>query len=109
MQADFQPPGHEIQHLFKLLVGVIEALAEAQGADDVGDGIADDWEGAEGGLPVLLHGFFHVCKLLDDPGLQAELAQTEMTKRRVGESPLLFPNWTIVCKHDSCKDRGEGG
>lgn len=42
-----------MKHFLKLIIGVLKALAKAQGADDVRDGVVDDGEGVERVLPVL--------------------------------------------------------
>jgi len=61
-------------------MGVIKALAKAQRANDVGDGIVDNGERIEGVLSMLLHFLFHKSELFNDLGLQAKLSQAKMTK-----------------------------
>lgn len=105
VDADFQPSIHQAQHAAELLVIVIEAVPEDQGADDVRHGVADDWSRVDTGAAGLLLQSqklgFDVGKAVHDAQLQAQPPQAKVPECAEAEPAMLLPQRAIRCKYYS--------
>lgn len=84
------------------MVLMMKALAQDEGADDVGHGVADQRGQVHTASTGLLVQSQQLCfdgnKALQDARLQAQLPQAEVSERGVAELALLSPQRTVRCK-----------
>lgn len=106
VHADLQTVGHEVHLRAELLILVMETLAQADRGDHVRHCVADQRSQVHSLSSCLLVSLQQLSldhgESLADAGLQAELAQAEVSKRHVAELALFSPDWTVRCKHNAC-------
>lgn len=93
--ADFKPAVHQLEQGAKLVVSVVEALTQDQGADDVGHGVADQRGQVHAGAATILilseQLRLDCGQTLQDARLQAQLPQAKVSEFGVAELSLFLP------------------
>lgn len=102
VHTDLQPTVHQAEHGAELVVFVVEALAQGEGADDVRHSVADQRGQVDAGAATLLVQSQQLrldcSQALQDARLQAQLPQAKVSECGVAEASLLPPQWSIRCK-----------
>lgn len=102
VHTDFQPTVHEAEHGAELVVFVVEALTQGEGADDIRHSVADQRGRVHAGAATLLVQSQQLrldcSQALLDARLQAQLPQSKVSECGVAEASLFPPQLSIRCK-----------